>query len=172
MKKKLENLYSETEKNSDKEKDKQSGFSLVEVIIALLIFLIAVLGVFSTFTYAVSYNAGNNARSQALAVMQQEVELLRSAKFTRTGTEAALLGGTKSLKPITSADGNKFSVKIVIDDDPFCPGIQPETAFCATTSVLPSPIKEISVKVTLANPTPGWQIAVPAEIILRRVRAN
>lgn len=174
MKKSLENLCHEAEKNFGKGKNEQSGFSMVEVIIAMVVFLIAVLGVFSTFTFAVNYNTGNNARSQAIAVMQQQIELLRSAKFTKSaGADAKLTGGTKTPLTVTSADGNKFRVQTIIDDDPFCPGIQPETAFCAN-SVTPSTptIKEIRVKVTLENPPPGWQTAIPAESVLRRVRAN
>ena len=59
-----------------------SGFTLIEMVIALVIFFIAVLGVFAAITYATRYNRGNSQRSQALAVLQREVEFLRSAKFT------------------------------------------------------------------------------------------
>src|SRR5215213_8520026 len=61
--------------------DKVKGFTLIEVVIALIIIMIALLGVFSVFTYAITYNAGNKARAQALAILQQEVERYRAAKF-------------------------------------------------------------------------------------------
>lgn len=174
MKRDIKILCSEAERNYSAAIPAQNGFSLVEVMFAMIIFLIAMLGIFSTFTFAVNYNAGNNARSQALVVMQQQVELSRSAKFTPTKTDTApfdITGGTKTAKSVTSADGNKFSVQITVDDDPFCPGTQPEDAFC-TTSIQPTTLKEIKIKVTLENPTPGWQTAVPAIVYLRRVRAN
>ncbi|HEY0047880.1 MAG TPA: hypothetical protein VGB68_01240, partial [Pyrinomonadaceae bacterium] len=85
---------------------------MVEVIIAMIILLVALLGVFLTFTYAVNYNAGNNSRAQALSILQQEVELLRSAKFTPGVTDDVLTGGTKTPKIITSADGSRFRVEI------------------------------------------------------------
>ena len=139
------------------------GFSLIEVIIAMVILMIVLLGVFVTFTYAVNYNAGNNSRSQALAVLQQEIELLRSAKFTPTITDANLLGGKQPARIVSSADRNRFRVEITVDDDPFEGDIQIDDT---------KTLKEITLTVTLENPTPGWQTAVPATVILRRVRAN
>jgi prepilin-type N-terminal cleavage/methylation domain-containing protein len=142
---------------------KTDGFSLIEVIIAMVILMIVLLGVFVTFTYAVNYNAGNNSRSQALAVLQQEIELLRSAKFTPTITDAALIGGKKDARIVSSADRNRFRVEITVDDDPFEGDVQIDDT---------KTLKEITLTVTLENPTPGWQTAVPATVILRRVRAN
>lgn len=142
----------------------ESGFSLVEVVIALLVFLIVLMGVFITFTYAVNFNAGNSARSQALTVLQQEAELIRAAKYTPTYTDPTLTGGTKAPKTVTTGDGNVFVVRVVVDNDPNAAGVQDEST--STT------IKEVTVTVTLERPTPGWQTSVPATVILRRVRGN
>ena len=136
---------------------------MVEVIIAMIILLVALLGVFLTFTYAVNYNAGNNSRAQALSILQQEVELLRSAKFTPGVTDDVLTGGTKTPKIITSADGSRFRVEITVDDNPFASGVDVDAA---------RTLKEITVRVTSESPTPGWQTAVPATVFLRRVRSN
>jgi prepilin-type N-terminal cleavage/methylation domain-containing protein len=146
------------------ERKNEDGFSLIEVIIAMVVLLVALLGVFLTFTYAVNYNAGNNSRSQALSILQQEVEQLRSAKFTPGVTDTTLTGGTKNPKIITSADGSRFRVQITVDDDP------------ATKNVIEvdnaRTLKEITVTVTSESPTPGWQTAIPATVFLRRVRSN
>lgn len=146
-----------------KNKDSQKGFSLVEVITAMVVFLVVMLGLVNVFTYAVNYNVGNNARSQALAVMQQEVELYRSAKFTPHITDPKLTGGTKTPYPVNSADGNRFRIQTVVDDDPSTVAVDVNNL---TT------LKEITVTVTLENPTPGWQTAVPAKVVLRRARSN
>ncbi|MDQ3322791.1 MAG: type II secretion system GspH family protein [Acidobacteriota bacterium] len=145
----------------------QKGFTLIEVTIAMVIFLIALLGVFVTFTYAVNYNAGNNSRAQALAVLQQQVELLRSAKFVpdSTKTDAILKGGKKPEQFVTSADKSRFRVQISVDNDPTTPDVE-------STNEDTTRLKEISVTVTLDNPTPGWQTSLPATVVLRRVRAN
>lgn len=144
-------------------KNEEGGFSLIEVIVAMIILLVALLGVFLTFTYAVNFNAGNYARSQALVVLQQEVELMRSAKFTPGVTDTTLTGGVKTAKVISTANGSRFKVNITVDDDPFTTGTQTDAG---------STLKEITIIVSSESPTPGWQSAIPAKVYLRRVRSN
>jgi prepilin-type N-terminal cleavage/methylation domain-containing protein len=140
-----------------------AGFTLIEALVAMVVFLIAILGVFTAFTFAINYNAGNNSRAQALAVLQQKTEQLRSAKFTPTVTDSVLTGGEKAVQIVTSPNGDRFRINVTVDDDPFTSGVQIDTTKF---------FKEIQVSVTLDRPTPGWQTAVPATIILRRVRGN
>ncbi len=151
--------------NVQKKKGEEAGFSLVEVIIALVVLLIVLLGVFVSFTYSVSYNAGNSSRAQALAVLQREVENLRSAKFTPDFTDPSLEGGTKAEKIVTVLNGNKFKINTVVDNDPSTPSV-------IDGETVKKSIKQISVTVTLDAPTPGWQTSVPATVILQRVRGN
>lgn len=141
----------------------ERGFSLVEVIVAMVIFLIVMLGIFVAFTFAVSFNAGNSSRAQALAVLQQEVENMRAAKFTPVITDSVVTGGVKAARTVTSGDGLRFIVNVTVDDDPFTAGVQVNSA---------ATLKEISVTVSLDRPTPGWQVSVPATVVLRRVMAN
>ncbi|HEY8562635.1 MAG TPA: prepilin-type N-terminal cleavage/methylation domain-containing protein [Pyrinomonadaceae bacterium] len=144
-------------------KSKEAGFSLVEVTIGLVIFMIAVLGVFGAFGYSINYNSGNSSRAQALALLQQKVERMRSLTFVPQGADAELKGGEKAPQVVPGMDGQKYSIQVTVDDDPFTPGIDIDDS---TT------FKEISVTVTLESPTPGWQTSVPATVILRRVRGN
>jgi prepilin-type N-terminal cleavage/methylation domain-containing protein len=141
----------------------QAGFSLVEVTIAMVIFLIAILGVFISFTYAFSYNAGNASRAQALALLQRKVEEMRSAKFVPTSTDPSLAGGHKTAEVVTGSDGHRYKLQVDVDDDPFTTGIQTD----ATKT-----LKEVTVTVSLERPTPGWQTSVPVKVVLRRVRGN
>lgn len=144
-------------------KRKSEGFSLLEAVIALAIFLIVVLGAYTSITYAINYNTGNMSRSQALSVLQQEVELLRSAKYTPQIIDSLLVGGVK-VRPINNLNGRSFVSTITVDDDPSTAVIDP-----------PNPnatLKHITVTVVLASPSPGWQTAIPATVVFRRVRAN
>jgi prepilin-type N-terminal cleavage/methylation domain-containing protein len=147
----------------------EAGFSLIEVACALVIILVALLGVVFSFTYVVNYNAGNNARSQALAVLQAQVEQLRAAKFTRTITSSVagsdLRGGTHTVDNVTTTAGLAFNVQYIVDNDPFTAGVQATESSTIT-------LKEITVNVTLRSPSPGWQFAVPATAVLRRTRGN
>src|SRR5687768_9790200 len=101
--------------------DSESGFSLIEVVIALVVLMISVMGVFAAFTYATVYNSGNNKRSQALSVMQREVEGLRSVKFNPSPqvVDPSLAGGVKATRTVTAADNASYSVDVTVDDDPF-----------------------------------------------------
>ena len=91
--------------------------------------------------------------------------MLRSKKFTPSpnGTDEALLGGEKPER-VETVNGSRFRVNIKVDNNPQTAAIEGESV---TTT-----IKEITVTVTLDSPTPGWQTAVPATVILRRVRSN
>ena len=149
----------------DESRSAESGFSLVEVTISLVVLMVVLFGVFVTFTYAINYNAGNNSRAQALAVLQQQVELIRSAKFTPEVTDAVLVGGARARQIVTSADGGTYRVDISVDNDLATSGIQ-------STNETTTTLKEVTVIVALDSPTPGWQTSLPATVILRRVRAN
>jgi prepilin-type N-terminal cleavage/methylation domain-containing protein len=140
-----------------------AGFTLLETSVAMIIILIALMGVFYTFTYAITYNAVNATRTQCLAIMQQEVELLRSKKFSPVTTDAELAAGTTTKVVTTTVNGGNFKVTDVVDDDPFTDGVQTDTT---------STIKEITISVKLDAPSPGWQIAVPSTVVMRRTRGN
>jgi len=156
--------WNETENLPFKNEKSESGFSLVEVIIALVILLIAILGVFAALTYATVYNGGNSQRSQALSVSQLQIELLRSAKFTRTKMDPSLEGGIKPPVTITAADGFSYLVEVTVDDDPFTAGLSPRD----DTKTL----KEITVTITPRAVTRNWITAYRTNFVFRRVRAN
>jgi hypothetical protein len=132
----------------------------------MVIILVSLLGIAFSITYAITYNAGNQSRANALSLLQQEVEDLRAAKFTPTFTDASLTGGTKASRSVLSPTGVHFTIQDAVDNDPFTAGLQDETA------VPNPPLKEITVTVRLEAPSPGWQTALPATVILRRSRSN
>lgn len=156
----------------------ESGFSLIEVVIALLILFVAILGVFAAFTYSTTYNTGNSRRSQALSVLQREVELLRSAKFlpqprgadSVTASPGAddgrrdLTGGTKPVRQVRAADGTTHLVAIVVDDDPYVDGVQTDPL---------KHLKEIRVTVTpMGSDATSWETGYRTTAVFRRARSN
>ena len=185
---------SSTSQNTQTSKNGAAGFSLIEVVIALVIIMIALLGVAAVFGYTIVYNAGNKSRAQALTVLQQEVERYRAAKFNAGSApdnytpgdpddgRRDITGGIKAQRTVTADNGYVFLVDVMVDDDPFTPnpGTPPQPQEEDNGYVCTSPqgdaidctIKEITIRVTLAAPSPGWQTAIPATIVLRRVRGN
>ena len=146
-----------------KNKKNELGFSLLEALVAIVIMLVVLLGVFSVFTYAIIYNTGNNTRSQALSVLQREVELIRSYKFTPTVTDSEMTGGEKAAKYVNAADGTNYKVVVKVDDDP-------STAAIDTVST--SSLKEITIIVSPTNKVADWQTAASTQVMMRRVRGN
>ncbi|HEY0170942.1 MAG TPA: type II secretion system protein [Pyrinomonadaceae bacterium] len=62
----------------------ERGFTLAETAIALLIMMIASVGVVSLFSYSVKYNAGAKDRELAMAVAQKRMEWLRGIPYNAT----------------------------------------------------------------------------------------
>ena len=148
---------------------KQAGFSLIEVVIAIVVMTVMLLGTLSVFTYAVQYNRGNNLRSQALTVLQQEAEIYRSSKFTPALTDAALLGGTKANKTVAAADGTVFTVSTTVDNDPATDGIQSTETLASGKACT---LKEIKIQVTPQAAGSTWQTAIVTNVVIQRVRSN
>lgn len=150
-------------KNLHKKNKNEDGFSLLEATVATVIMLVVLLSVFSAFTYSIVFNSGNNKRSQCLSVLQKQIELYRSYKFTPTVTDDALLGGTKAAQYATSSDGTNFKVEVTVDDDPLTTGTQVDTT---------KTLKEITITVSPTNKVESWQTSVVSSVTLRRVRGN
>jgi type II secretory pathway pseudopilin PulG len=146
----------------------ESGITLLEVVIALVLLTITVMGTFAAFTYATIYNSGNSRRSQALSVLQAEVELLRGVKFNPPPAviDATLAGGVKADKTVVGSDGASYLVQTVVDDDPFTPN-SPNPQIDATKT-----LKEITITVTPAGTNGTWVTANRTTAIFRRVRSN
>jgi type II secretory pathway pseudopilin PulG len=158
---------------------REGGFTLIEAVIALVILLIVVAGVFGAFTYAATINTGNSRRSQALSVLQKEVELLRSAKFVGLAAGGADsytpvdcndprrnltgTGGTPRTLACPAIDGMTYLIQTEIDDDPFTAGQQIDATMH---------LKEIRVTVTQPARPGSWETAYVTRAIFRRVRSN
>lgn len=156
-------MKSEHRKYSAVARKSKNGFTLVEVIIAMVIFLVVILGIFAAFTYAVAFNSGNSKRSQALSVLQREVEQMRSAKFTPTSTDSTLTGGVKTARTVTSSDNFVYRIEVTVDDDPFTDGVQTNAA---------KTIKEVTIVVTPQAVNGAWETAFQSRSVLIRSRAN
>ena len=66
----------------------QSGFTLMEAAIAMVIMMVAVLGSASVFSYSINYNSGAADREFAMAIAQKQMEQLRNVPFTDASLNA------------------------------------------------------------------------------------
>jgi type II secretory pathway pseudopilin PulG len=85
----------------------EHGFTLIETTIAMMIMMIAGLGVLSLFTYSIGYNSGGDDRAVAISIAQQQIEQLRSVQFT----DSILNVSTATvLTPDTISNGRTYRV--------------------------------------------------------------
>jgi Tfp pilus assembly protein PilV len=115
------------------EQRQQSGFTLLETSVAMVVMMIGGLGIAAVFAYAVKNNSGSRDRAVALAVAQQELERLRRVPF-----HDAALNATPTLPAaVTVSNGGRtFSLRTTI------------------LNTTPS-LKTIQIRVTpLSNPNP------------------
>jgi Tfp pilus assembly protein PilV len=101
----------------------EGGFTLIETSIALLIMMIVMLGAASLFAFSVYNNSSGADRTQTLAVAQQTLETLRSARFSKDGTDALLNAGQVTQKVSRGGYGGSGSrpytiVSNIVDTTP------------------------------------------------------
>lgn len=87
-------MKNRTLNKSAADSNSQSGFTLLETAVAMVVMLIAVLGSVSVFAYSIRNNSGANDRELAMAVAQQKMEQLRSVSFTDSTLNATSTSGT------------------------------------------------------------------------------
>ena len=135
----------------------ESGFTLIETAIALLIMMIVMLGAASLFAFSVHNNTSGADRTQTLAVAQQTMETLRSAKFSDTTTDAALNAGTVT-QNVTRGGYNGS-------------GTRPYTIVSTIVDTTPT-IKTITVTVTPIGAGPRWATGANASVTIITQRAR
>jgi len=89
----------------------QSGFSLVETSIAMLVMMVGALACASLFVFSLQNNVGGNERALAMAVAQQQLEQIRSVDYD----DSTLLAGTTTA---TVRNGERnYTVQRTITDE-------------------------------------------------------
>ena len=100
-------MSSESKSSTAQSRRNERGFSIIEASIALVILMIAGLGVVSVFTYSIQYNSGGNDRAVAISIAQQQMEQFRSVSFT---DPVLAVSGPTVLSPNTVSNGRSYRV--------------------------------------------------------------
>jgi Tfp pilus assembly protein PilV len=119
--------------------DEESGFTLIETTIAMVVMMVGALAISSLFLFSLQNNVGGSERAQAMAVAQRQMEQLRSVKFD----DSTLLVGTTTLPNVISA-GRSYSV---------VRKVEAETNADNSLKLL----KKITVTVTPVSAANSWQ---------------
>src|SRR5258705_894321 len=141
---------------------KQTGFTLLEAVIALFIMLIVAVASASLFSFSIYNNSGGSDRANSLAIGQQALERLRSAKFNLTTTDASLNAGS-TVQTNVAGDGRSFRVTVAIDDDPSTQAIDVNPA---------TSLQGVTVKVVPQSIGRGWAFGRGGTITLITQRSR
>jgi Tfp pilus assembly protein PilV len=135
-----------------KRKSDQSGFTILETTIAMLIMLIVALGSASLFSFSVYNNSAGSDRATSIAIAQQALERLRSARFNATTTDASLNAGINVQAGIVR-DRRKFTMTVTIID-------------------ITANLKSITVSVVPQSIGKGWAFGAGGTITLTTQRSR
>ena len=116
----------------------ERGFTLMETAIALLVLMVAALGISSLFVFSMQNNVGGNERALAMAVAQQQLEQLRSVGFD----DATLAIDTKTLPTVRTGERNYTVVRAITDE--------------TNANGSEKRLKRIAISVTPAAGGPPW----------------
>ena len=95
----------------NKTPNSQSGFSLVETSIAMLVMMVGALACASLFVFSLQNNVGGNERALAMAVAQQQLEQIRSVDYD----DSTLLAGTTTAT-VRNGERNYTVQRTIIDE--------------------------------------------------------
>ena len=126
-----------TPRAQNKTPNAQSGFSLLETSIALLVMMVGALACSSLFVFSLQNNVGGGERTLAMAVAQQQLEQLRSVNYEDTTLNA----GTRTAT-VRSGERN-YTVQQTIAD---------QTNSDGSAKLL----KRITITVTPQTAGPNW----------------
>lgn len=135
-------------KDSQK-KNNESGFTLVETTISLVVMMVGSLAISSLFLFSTQNNIGGGERALAMAVAQQQMEQFRSVKYE----DASLTDGTTTTT-VTNGSRN-YTVETTIASE-----VNP-----ADNS--PKNLKRITVTVTPTTAGPAW-MRTPVVLVSQR----
>ena len=99
-----------TPRRKNQTPNNQSGFSLLETTIALVVMMVGALACSSLFVFSLQNNVGGSERALAMAVAQQQLEMIRSVNYE----DATLTAGSTSTT-VRSGERNYTVEKTIAD---------------------------------------------------------
>lgn len=134
-------------KHSQK-KNNESGFTLIETTISLVVMMVGSLAISSLFLFSSQNNVGGGERALAMAVAQQQLEQIRSVTYE----DATLNVGTTTT---TVTNGSRsYSVETAVANE-------------TNTDTSNKNLKRITITVTPQTAGPAW-MRTPVVLVSQR----
>ena len=137
-----------TPRRKNQTPNNQSGFTLVETSIALVVMMVGALACTSLFVFSLQNNVGGGERALAMAVAQQQLEMIRSVTYE----DATLTAGTTTAT-VRSGERN-YTVETTIVDE-------------LNLNNTPKNLKRITITVTPQTAGANW-MRTPVVLVSER----
>lgn len=100
---------------------RRAGYTLLETVLSVLILGLLVVGILSVFNYALGVVAENKARTGAIILAEQQLELVRNLPYDAIGTVGGIPAGTLAPSTIVALNNINYTVgiQVVYFDDPY-----------------------------------------------------
>ena len=89
----------------------EAGFTMIEIVIALVIIMIVGLAAVGGFAFAIRYNSAASDRAASIAIAQTALEKLRALPFTDPGLTAATTTTT-----VSDGAGRTYTLTVTVAD--------------------------------------------------------
>src|SRR5438876_9192391 len=89
----------------------EAGFTMIEIVIALVIIMIVGLAAVGGFAFAIRYNSAASDRASSIAIAQSALEKLRALPFT----DSSLIAGTTTTT-VSDGAGRTYTLTTTIAD--------------------------------------------------------
>jgi type IV pilus assembly protein PilV len=93
------------------------GFTLVEVLMAMLIMTVGLVGLLQSLEVAYQHNARNRLREEGVLLAEEQMNVLRQTVFQKSTTAKRSIGGmtkdfsvTRQVQKINDTDSNRLTV--------------------------------------------------------------
>lgn len=92
----------------------QGGFTLIDVLLAIGILLVAFVGIFGALQASVQLVSLSKAKSGAIALANEQLEILRSLSYDDVGTIAGIPSGNIAQNATTSINGVEYGIRTFV----------------------------------------------------------
>lgn len=97
-------------KNISPQRDKQSGFTLIEVLVSVLVFMLGILGLVGMQATAIKFSTDAHQRAQATFLADQLLARMLISEPTTAATFAHKPGGTTACAPTGTSSTNAIVI--------------------------------------------------------------
>ena len=144
------------------------GFSIVEVVVAIGIFAVVFISLYSSFKFGLTSLVQSRHRTEAAALANEKMEIIRNLPYVSVGTQGGVPTGSLSQNESVTKSNQKFNVHTYIRyvDDPS------DGTGSADQNHVTTDYKEVKVEVTWPGASTGHGVIAVSRFVPNGTETN